>query len=98
MNETSARGRGLLMSRSGVVLLCFLAIIGFLLFTEHRAHVLGLLPYGILLLCPLLHMFHHGGHGGHGQHGSTSPDSGARDPSKVGPGGGQPHHHGGSES
>ena len=43
----------------------FLAFIGFLLFTEHRAHVLGILPYLILLACPLMHMFMHRGHGGH---------------------------------
>ena len=35
-----------------------------LLFTEHRAHVLGWLPILLLLaLCPLLHMTMHGGHG-----------------------------------
>jgi hypothetical protein len=44
----------------------FLAIVGFLLFTEHRAHVLGILPYLILLACPLMHLFMHHGHGGHG--------------------------------
>jgi hypothetical protein len=31
--------------------------------TEHRAHVLGALPFLLLLACPLLHLFHHGGHG-----------------------------------
>ena len=46
----------------------FLAIAGFLLFTEHRAHVLGILPYLLLLACPLMHMFMHHGHGGHGSH------------------------------
>lgn len=43
----------------------FLAIAGFLLFTEHRAHLLGILPYLILLACPLMHLFMHHGHGGH---------------------------------
>jgi hypothetical protein len=58
------------MSRAGLVLLGFLAIVGVLLFTEHRAHVLGALLYLPLLLCPLMHLFMHGGHGhrGHGQH------------------------------
>lgn len=56
----------LIRSRGGIALLGFLAIIGFLLTTEHRAHVLGLLPYTLLLACPLLHVFHHsGGHGNH---------------------------------
>ena len=51
-------------SRSGIALIGFLAIIGFLLTTEHRAHVLGVLPYALLLACPFLHMFHHSGHHG----------------------------------
>lgn len=69
MTETPSSAKGLLSTRSGLILFCFIAIIGFLLFTEHRAHVLGFLPYALLLLCLLLHMFHHGGHGGHGGHG-----------------------------
>ncbi len=39
-----------------------------LLFTEHRAHVLGALIYVPLLLCPLMHFFMHPGHGSHHQH------------------------------
>jgi hypothetical protein len=46
----------------------FLAIAGFLLFTEHRAHVLGILPYLFLLACPLMHLFMHHGHGNHDRH------------------------------
>ena len=58
-----------LRSRSRLVLLAFLGIAGFFLITEHTAHVLGLLPYLLLLACPLIHLFH-GGHGrGHGSHG-----------------------------
>ncbi len=52
-------------SRSGLVLLGFLAIAAFFLWEEHKAHLLGILPYGLLVLCPLMHLFH-GGHGGHG--------------------------------
>ena len=48
------------------VLLGFIAIGGFFLITEHTAHVLGLLPYALFLLCPLMMLFMHGGHGGHG--------------------------------
>jgi len=50
------------------VLLGFLVIAGFFLVTEHTAHLLGILPYLLLLACPLLHFFH-GGHGG--AHGGT---------------------------
>lgn len=57
-----------LSSRAGLVLIGFLIIGGALLFTEHRAHVLGLLIWLPLLACPLMHIFMHGGHGGHGSH------------------------------
>lgn len=55
-------------SRAGVALLVVVAVGGFLLFTEHRAHVLGVLPFAFLLACPLMHVFMHHGHrhGGHG--------------------------------
>ena len=52
-----------LNSRRSVVLIVFLAIIGFFLFTEHRAHLFGILPYLLLLACPFMHMFMHRGHG-----------------------------------
>jgi hypothetical protein len=58
--------RSLLTSRMAIVLIGFLAIAGALLFTEHRAHVLGVLIYVPILLCVFMHMFMHGGHGGHG--------------------------------
>jgi hypothetical protein len=57
-----------LRSRTGVVLLAFLAIAAFFLLTEHTAHVFGVLPYVLLLLCPLLHALMHHGHGGHSGH------------------------------
>lgn len=44
----------------------FIAIAVFFLFTEHRAHLFGILPFLFLLACPFLHMFGHDGHGGHG--------------------------------
>ena len=51
------------------VLLAFLGIAAFFVVTEHRAHVLGVLPYLLLLACPLLHLFHGGHARGHGHHG-----------------------------
>jgi hypothetical protein len=57
-----------LRSPTGLVLLGFLAIAAFFLIVEHTAHVFGVLPFALLLLCPLLHLFMHGGHGGHGGH------------------------------
>lgn len=46
----------------------FLALALLLLVTEHRAHVLGVLPWLLLLACPLMHLFMHGGHGHHHGH------------------------------
>jgi hypothetical protein len=40
----------------------FLAVAAFYLWTEHRAHLLGALPYLIALLCPAMHFFMHRGH------------------------------------
>ena len=41
----------------------------------HRAHVLEWLPFGLLLACPLMHIFRHGRHNHH-QHGpADSPHS-----------------------
>lgn len=58
-------------SRGKWVLIGFLAVAAFFLWTEHRAHVLGALPYLIFLACPLMHLFHHHGHGHHD--GDTPP-------------------------
>lgn len=44
----------------------FLGIILFFLLSEHRAHVFGILPYLLLLACPLMHIFMHRGHDEHG--------------------------------
>ncbi|MCC6132807.1 MAG: DUF2933 domain-containing protein, partial [Acidobacteria bacterium] len=52
--------------RSTLAHLGFLAIAGFFLWSEHRAHLLGALPYLLVLACPLLHLLH--GHGGHADH------------------------------
>ena len=52
----------------------FIAIAGFFLLTEHRAHLFGTLPLLFLLACPFLHMFGHSGHGGHGGHRGQEDD------------------------
>lgn len=56
------------LSRGRWVFYGFLAVAGFFLFTEHRAHVLGVLPYLLLLACPLMHLFMHHGRGSHDRH------------------------------
>ena len=46
------------------------AIALFFLWQEHQAHILGALPYALLLLCPLMHLLMHRGHhhSGKGEH------------------------------
>lgn len=66
----------LIRSRTAWVLLGFLAIAGFFLVTEHKAHLFGVLPFVLLLLCPLLHLFMHRGHGGHGGQGEPGAHGG----------------------
>lgn len=59
------------------ITLAILAVIAlFLLWGEHKVHLLGALPWLILLACPLMHIFMHGGHGGHGHHGQRHGKTG----------------------
>jgi DUF2933 family protein len=58
--------------KNHLVMWIFLAFIAYFLVTEHWAHIVPYLPWLILLLCPLMHIFMHGGHG-HG-HGSGHDD------------------------
>ena len=57
-------------SRGKWVLIGFMVVAAFFLWTEHRAHVLGVLPYLLFLACPLMHLFHHHGH--HHRHGADA--------------------------
>lgn len=51
---------------TGWCALLLIAAVSYFLFIEHREHVFSFLPYLILLLCPLMHVFMHGRHGRHG--------------------------------
>ena len=51
-----------LRSRTGIALFVFIATIAFFLITEHLAHLIPVLPWLFLLLCPLMHLFMHGSH------------------------------------
>ena len=62
-------------SRQGIAFIVFGAGAAYFLLTEHRAHTIEALPWLILLLCPLMHVFMHGGHGGHG----SGRDDGSQD-------------------
>jgi Protein of unknown function (DUF2933) len=68
MNTGRDETKPFLRTPAGIALLAFLAVAAFFLWTEHRAHLLGVLPWLLLAACPLMHLFMHGGHGGHGDH------------------------------
>lgn len=53
-----------LLSGPHLAFLAFIAACGYFLWTEHQAHLLAALPYLVLLLCPLMHIFMHHGHSG----------------------------------
>lgn len=58
--------RDFLRSRAGTILIAFLAVAGFLLVYEHRAHIFsgnGVL-IALLAVCIGMHLFMHHGHGG----------------------------------
>ncbi|NIM65857.1 MAG: DUF2933 domain-containing protein [Candidatus Latescibacteria bacterium] len=55
-------------------LIAFLGIAVFFLWEEHKVHILSALPWVLLALCPLLHLFMHGGYGHGGGHGHHSHD------------------------
>ena len=62
-----ARARGFFSSPYGWALCTFLLVAGVLLWAEHRAHILGVLPLLLpLLICIGMHFFMHRGHGRHG--------------------------------
>lgn len=52
-------------SRTGITVIGFALVAAFYVLREHYQHALGVLPYLLLLACPLMHLFMHHGHGGH---------------------------------
>lgn len=62
---------------SGLHGLATLTLIGaalYFLLVEHGNHTLPYLPYLIILLCPLMHLFMHKGHGSHNHGEDKRPD------------------------
>lgn len=75
-----------LFSRTGIATAVAVAILGFLIYTGHSAHLLGALPWLLILACPLMHIFMHGGHGAHGRESKEAPDADLKQS-------GEPHFH-----
>jgi hypothetical protein len=49
----------------GWVVTLALAALGVYLFMNHTGHIVSALPYLLLMVCPLMHLFMHRGHGHH---------------------------------
>ncbi|MCB4824493.1 DUF2933 domain-containing protein [Roseicella aerolata] len=61
-------------TRGGVAAIGFGLVVAFFVLREHYEHALGLLPYLLLLACPLMHLLMPHGHGGHHGHGDARSD------------------------
>ena len=64
----------------------FAAIAAFFLVTEHTAHLFGVLPWLLILACPLMHVFMHRGHGRHRHDRGERKDPAPRDGAPTQPG------------
>lgn len=72
--QSNGNGQNWLFSRTGIATLVAVSVLGFLIYEGHGAHLLGFLPYLLILSCPLMHIFMHGGHGGHHHHDEERED------------------------
>ena len=59
---------------TGWAALGLIAAASYFLLVEHRQHFFEYLPFLILLLCPLMHVFMHGSHGKHEHHDEESSE------------------------
>lgn len=76
--------RGFLFSKTGLVLIGFLGVAGYFLWTEHQAHVITFLPFLLVGGCILMHVFMDGGHGPGGYGGDDDTKHRGHDDDKSG--------------
>lgn len=76
-HEHESNNESWLFSRTGIATLVAVSVLGFLIYEGHGTHLLGLLPYLLILACPLMHIFMHGGH-----HHSNDKQGGSNDAKK----------------
>ncbi len=65
-NGTAQSTKNFWLTPNGLAAIGLIGAVLYFLLTEHRAHFIYALPFLILLLCPVMHIFMHRGHGGHG--------------------------------
>lgn len=80
-HENHSEPGGFWRSRYALGYLVIGAVAAYFLLTEHLAHVIGALPFLLLLACPLMHVFMHHGHGHHNHQDTESPSTQDRDAS-----------------
>ena len=73
-NENKSSGGNWLSSRTGVIVIVAVSILGLLIYTGNGQQLLGYWPLLLIGLCVGSHFFMHGGHGGHGGHRHTKEE------------------------
>jgi hypothetical protein len=61
--NTGSKWSGMVRSPLSWLVTIGLGFIGLYLLLSHTGHLLGALPYLLLIACPLMHLFMHGRHG-----------------------------------
>lgn len=71
------------LTPSGIAAIALIGAAGYFLVVEHRQHLFEWLPWLILALCPVIHIFMHRGHGhGHDHDHNHGDDRDRHDPSR----------------
>jgi hypothetical protein len=66
-DSLASRSFGGVSRNTKLALLSAAAVGAFFVLREHWSHALGLLPYLLLISCPLMHLLGHGHHRRHGE-------------------------------
>lgn len=72
--NTQARLSDFLKSPSGLLMLALIAVAVLFVVAAYGDILLRWLPYGLILLCPLIHLSLHRGYRGHKNHSDHSHD------------------------
>jgi hypothetical protein len=75
----SNKQRSFWSTPTGWAALGLIGAASYFLLMEHTQHFFQFLPYLILLLCPLMHVFMHGSHGKHENHQDASDEKNTPD-------------------
>ena len=65
---------GCFRTAKGMAILALAIVIGGYLVIWHQQHVFAVLPFLVILACPLMHLFMHGVHGHHHGGGGRKPE------------------------